>query len=115
VTSAADLLALQQAVRRVRVEESVRKYLVNVVRSTRDHPAVDLGVSPRGTLGLYRACQALAGVRGREFVIPDDVKALASAVLTHRIHINPQTRLRGRTPEQVVAEIVSETPVPVTD
>jgi len=115
VISAEHLLALQQAVRRIRVEESVRRYLVSVVRSTREHPAVDLGVSPRGTLGLYRACQALAGLRGREYVIPDDVKTLAPAVLTHRIHINPQTRLRGRTPEQVVAEIVSETPVPVTD
>lgn len=114
VTSAEELIGLQRAVRQVRVEESVREYLVRVVRSTRSHPAVDLGVSPRGTLGLFRACQALAAVRGREFVIPDDVKTLAPAVLTHRIHINPQTRLRGRTPEQVVAEIVSEAPVPVT-
>jgi MoxR-like ATPase len=114
VTSSA-LLEMQQAVRRIRVEESVREYLVQVVRATREHPAVDLGVSPRGTLALYRTCQALAATRGRDFVMPDDVKRLAPSVLTHRIHINPQTRLRGRTPAQVVAEIVDEVPVPVVD
>jgi MoxR-like ATPase len=97
----------------LRVEESVRQYLVRVVRATREHPAVDLGVSPRGTLALYRACQAIAALRGREFVLPDDVKYMAPWVLTHRIHINPQTLLRGRTAEEVVSEIVSEVPVPV--
>ena len=74
---------------------------------------MELGVSPRGTLALYRASQALAAVRGRGFVIPDDVKLLAPYVLTHRIHISPQTRLRGRTPQEVVGQIVSEVPVPV--
>jgi len=112
--SSATLLEIQRAVRSVRVEDSVRQYLVSVVRATRDHPAVDLGVSPRGTQALFRACQALAAIRGRDFVLPDDVKELAPSVLTHRIHINPQTRLRGRTPQQVVDEIVDEVPVPVT-
>ena len=64
-------------------------------------------------MALYRTAQALAAIRGRAFVIPDDVKALAPAVLTHRIMLSPQTRLRGRTPEEVVAEIVDEVPVPV--
>ena len=109
------LLKMQGAVRRVRVERSVREYLVRVVRATREHPAVDLGVSPRGTLALYRSCQALSAVRGRDFVVPDDVKYLAPWVLTHRIHINPQTRLRGRHPEEVVSEIVNGVPVPVVD
>lgn len=113
VVSAAELLALQDEVRSVRVEESVRQYLVKVVRATREHPAVQLGVSPRGTLALHRACQALAAIRGRSFVIPDDIKVLAPFVLTHRIHISPQTRLRGRTPQEVVAQIVGEVPVPV--
>jgi MoxR-like ATPase len=106
---------MQEEVRHVRVEESVRQYLVKVVRATREHPAVDLGVSPRGTLALHRTCQALAAIRGRSYVMPDDVKHLAPSVLTHRIHINPQTRLRGRTPPQVVAEIVDEVPVPIVD
>jgi MoxR-like ATPase len=115
VTSPAELLALQEAVRQVMVEESVRQYIVRVVRATREHRHVDLGVSPRGTLALYRTAQALATIRGRTFVIPDDVKALTPAVLTHRIMISPQTRLRGRTPEEVVAEIVNEVPVPVDE
>jgi len=108
-----DLQEMQAETAMVRVEESVREYLVRVVRATREHPAVDLGVSPRGTLALYKACQAIAALRGREFVLPDDVKYMAPWVLTHRIHINPQTLLRGRTPEEVVSEIVSEVPVPV--
>ncbi|MDY7040285.1 MAG: MoxR family ATPase [Chloroflexota bacterium] len=113
VATAAELLALQAEVRRVRVERSVREYAVFVVRATREHPSVDLGVSPRGTLALYKTSQALAAVRGRDYVIPDDVKELAPHVLTHRIMISPQTRLRGRTPEEVVMEVIDEVPVPV--
>jgi MoxR-like ATPase len=113
VTGAAELLEMQEAVRQVRVEDSVRGYIVQVARATRDHPAVSLGVSPRGTMALYRTSQARAAIRGRDFVIPDDVKALAPYVLTHRIIINPQTRLRGRTTEEVVMEVVDQVPVPV--
>ena len=110
---AGDLLTMQEQVKEVLVEESVREYVVDVVRATREHGAVELGVSPRGTLALYRTAQALAAIRGRRFVIPDDVKYLAPAVLTHRILISPQTRLRGRHPEEVLAEIVDTVPVPV--
>jgi MoxR-like ATPase len=113
VVQAADLLAMQQQVRGVLVEESVRDYIVKVVRATREHAAVELGVSPRGTLALYKTAQALAALRDRQFVIPDDVKYLAPPVLTHRIIISPQTRLRGRRPEEVMAEIVETVPVPV--
>ena len=113
VVQANDLLAMQEQVRSVLVEDSVREYMVDVVRATRDHEAVELGASPRGTLALYRAVQALAAVRGRAFVIPDDVKFLAPPVLTHRIIISPQTRLRGRRPEEVMAEIVDTVTVPV--
>jgi MoxR-like ATPase len=113
VIGAEDLLRIQQQVKAVMVEDSVREYIVDVVRATRDHVAVELGVSPRGTLALYRTAQALAALRGRTFVIPDDVKYLAPPVLTHRIIISPQTRLRGRRPEEVAAEIVESVPVPV--
>lgn len=113
VCSPAEILAAQEEVRQVRVERSVREYLVRVVRATRDHPAVEVGASPRGALALYRACQALAGLRGRDFVLPDEVKRLAPAVLTHRLVISPQTRLRGRRPEEVLQEIVDTVPVPV--
>ena len=104
---------MQRRVRTVRVEESVREYVVKVARATREHDEVDLGASPRGTMALYHTSQAWAALRGREFVLPDDVKFLAPHVLTHRIHISPQTRLRGRRPEEVVAEIVNTVPVPV--
>ena len=108
-----DLLAMQSQTRSVLIEDTVREYIVDVVRATREHDAVELGVSPRGTLALYHTAQALAVLRGRGFVIPDDVKYLAPAVLTHRIIISPQTRLRGRRPEEVLAEIVDTVPVPV--
>jgi len=113
VLASSALLELQQLVRSVKVENSVREYLVRVARATRDHPAVELGVSPRGTLALYRTAQALAALRGRDYVIPDDIKHLAPSVLVHRIIIRPQTRLRGRTPDQVITEIVDSVPVPV--
>ena len=113
VTQPEELLGMQRAVRSVRVEDSVRGYVVQVARATREHPAVSLGVSPRGTMALYHTAQARAAIRGREYVIPDDVKALAPHVLTHRIIINPQTRLRGRTPQEVVMDVVDQVPVPV--
>jgi len=113
VLSSEALLDLQEKARFIKVEKSVREYLVHVTRATREHPAVELGVSPRGTLSLYKTAQALAALRGRDYVIPDDIKLLAPSVLTHRIIIHPQTRLRGRTPEQVITEIVDSVPVPV--
>ncbi|MGQ9584898.1 MAG: AAA family ATPase [Anaerolineae bacterium] len=113
VVTAEEILAMQKEVRTVRVEQTVREYLVRVVRTTREHPAVSLGVSPRGTLALHRTSQALAALRGREYVLPDDVKTLVPYVLTHRILISPQTRLRGRTPQEIVEEIVDRVPVPV--
>ncbi len=115
VVQTEDLLAMQQQVKTVLVEESVRGYIVKVVRATREHQAVELGVSPRGTLSLYKTAQALAALRGRKFVIPDDVKYLAPSVLTHRIIISPQTRLRGRRPEEVMMEVVDTVPVPVEE
>jgi MoxR-like ATPase len=115
VVSVDHLLTLRRQVTTVHVSAAVRGYLLQVVRSTREHPLVVLGVSPRGSLALFRASQALAALRGRDFVIPSDIQALAPALLTHRIHISPQTRLRGRTPQQIVADITEQTPVPVNE
>ena len=113
VVEAEEIVALQQAVRQIRVEESVRNYIVNVCRATRDHEDIELGASPRATMALYRTCQALAAINGRSFVIPDDVKTMTPYVLTHRLIVNPQTRLRGRRPEEVINEVVNTVPVPV--
>ncbi len=107
------IITLQMQVRAVRVEESVRRYIVQVCRATRDHVDIELGASPRATMALYHTAQALAAIRNRDFVIPDDVKLLAPAVLVHRLVVNPQTRLRGRTPVDVLHDVMSTVPVPV--
>ncbi len=108
-----ELLAMQKQVREIRVEASVRNYAIAITRATRVHSEVSLGASPRGTLALYHAAQAWAAIHGRAFVVPDDIKKLTPYVLTHRILIQPQVRLRGRKPEDIVAEIVETVPVPV--
>jgi MoxR-like ATPase len=113
VTSPQELATMQRRVRETRVEESVRGYIVDIVRATREHADIELGVSPRGTLALYRCAQALAAVRGREYVLPDDVKLLAPHVLTHRIIISPTTRLRGRSLAEVLMDVIEKVPVPV--
>jgi MoxR-like ATPase len=113
VTAPDEILAMQREVREVRVEESVRGYMVQVVRATREHRDIQLGVSPRGTLALHQCARALAAIRGREYVIPDDVKLLAPYVLSHRIMISPATRLRGRKISDVLMDVIDTVPVPV--
>ncbi len=108
-----DIITMQAEVRTIRVEESVRNYIVNVCRATREHEDIELGASPRATMALYRTCQAIAAIRGRDFVIPDDVKTMAPFVLTHRLMVNPQTRLRGRKPEDIIRDVVDTVTVPV--
>lgn len=111
VATADQLLAAQQKVRSVHVEASVRTYIVNLVRSTRSHADVSLGASPRGSLALFRTSQALAALRGRAYVLPDDVKALAPVVLGHRLLIKPESQLRGRSGAIVIGDILRSTPV----
>ncbi len=99
VVSSAELLALLPVVRAVLVSRPVAEYLLKVVRNTREHPAIELGASPRAALALFRAAQARAAMAGREYVKPDDVKALAPAVLAHRLVTTAQSRLRGQDAE----------------
>jgi len=113
VVTTDELLAMQRQVREIRVEASVRNYAVAITRATRGHSEVSLGASPRGTMALYHSAQAWAAIHGRAFVVPDDIKLLAPYVLTHRILIQPQVRLRGRKPEDIITEIVDTVPVPV--
>ncbi|MBI4496299.1 MAG: MoxR family ATPase [Chloroflexi bacterium] len=113
VLSAQDLLAVQQAVRRVHVAEALREYIVRLCRATRVHASVDLGASPRATLALFRTARAKAALAGRDYVLPDDVKALAVPVLAHRMLLSAQTRLRGRSTEAIVDEVLHTVPVPV--
>lgn len=113
VTSPEEILELQRLRAQVRVEDSVRDYVVQVARATREHAEISLGASPRASLFLFRASQAWAAIQGRDYVLPDDVKFMAPHVLTHRLMISPQAQLRGRRPEELVASIVDSVPVPV--
>ena len=113
VASADEVVRIQQAVRRVYVDPVLRNYLVRLTRATRVHPDVELGASPRATIGLYRCAQALAAIRGREYIIPDELKTLAEPALAHRIILKSMARLQERTPQSVVAEILESQPVPV--
>jgi len=112
VVSAAELVACQHAVREVHVDEKVRRYLMQIVHDTRGHEALALGASPRATLAIFRASQAMAAVRGRSFVLPDDVKRVAGPVLTHRLILKPESRLRKITAMKVIEEVVAEIAVP---
>ena len=113
IVSAEEILALQGAIRQVAWQSEMERYLLAIVRATREHPAVTLGVSPRGTLALYRACEAFAAMQGRDYVQPDDVKRLAPSVLAHRLLTTTRARLRGSAAEAIITEIVASVPVPV--
>jgi MoxR-like ATPase len=113
VLAPAAVLAMRDAVRGVFVTPDVRRYITRLVRSTRDHEQIELGVSPRGSLALYRASQAYATVRGRSFVTPDDVKYLAPSVLAHRIMPGADARLRGKSSEDLISDVSGRVPVPV--
>ena len=113
VLTAERLQELQHMIRRVRVEPAIENYIVELVRATRNHSGVELGVSPRGTLALYRSSQAYAAIHGRFYVIPDDVKRVARPVLSHRMIATSQTRLHGRVMEQIIEEVLHNVSVPV--
>ena len=104
---------LQQKVRQVHVVESVRGYILNLVNSTRDHPALSLGASPRGSLALFRTAQARAALQGRDYVIPDDIKYVAVACLAHRMMMNPENVLSGETTGDVIRELLKSVEVPL--
>jgi MoxR-like ATPase len=113
VATPAEIISLQAARRQVRVEDSVRDYIVRVARATRENNDIQLGASPRATLALYQSAQAWAAIHGREYILPDDVKHAAPYVLCHRLMISPQSQLRGRTASELVNDIVATVPVPV--
>jgi MoxR-like ATPase len=112
VISRERLLDLRDLVRTVRVADEVEAYVVDLVRATRSHPDVELGASPRATVALYRTAQAAAVLGGRDFVTPDDVKAVAPAVLTHRLVVSLDRSLHGATAAAALAQLLATTPVP---
>ena len=113
VVSAAEVLEIQETLRNVRATRAVKEYIVDVVTATREHERALLGASPRGSLDLLHCCQALAGMRGRDYVLPDDVKELAAPVLAHRIIARAESRLRRTEGREIVEEVLSRVPVPI--
>jgi MoxR-like ATPase len=112
VVTAEEIVALIQVRRGIHVEESLRGYLVELVTKTRRHPCLDLGASPRGAIALFNASRVLAMLRGREYVIPDDLKYLAPYILGHRVMVAPEATVRGVNGITVIKEIIDGTPVP---
>jgi MoxR-like ATPase len=107
-----EVLQMQESVREVHIDASLKQYMVDIVTATRDHPLLALGASPRASLGLMRTGQARASLLGRDFVLPDDVKALAASVLCHRLILKPEARLRQSDLVSLVHEILDRVPVP---
>ena len=107
-----ELRVAQEQVKDIYVDQLVKEYIINIVRQTREHPDVYLGSSSRGALAIYRLGQARAALLGRDYVLPDDVKALAGPALGHRIIVGPAARIKDIEPEQIVQDIVDQTAVP---
>jgi MoxR-like ATPase len=113
VATADELIACQAAVREVHVDEKVRRYVLQIVQGTRENEDLELGASPRASLALFRASQATAAIFGRNFVQPDDVKRVAAPILTHRVILRPESRLRKITAAAVINEVVADVRVPI--
>ena len=112
VVTVQELLAAQAAVREVYVADDIKQYIINLVGASRQHPDVYLGSSPRGSLALFRCAQARAAMAGRDYVVPDDVKALAEVALAHRVIVGPAARIRDISSRTIVQDILATTPVP---
>ncbi|HOB35473.1 MAG TPA: MoxR family ATPase [Bacillota bacterium] len=112
VITASELLAAQEAAAQVKLEDNMVRYIIELCSRTRDISALYLGASPRGSLGLARAAKALAWLRGRQYVIPDDIKELAVPVLAHRVLLTPEDKLRGVSTQAIIAKLVNTVPVP---
>jgi len=114
VSSVEEVLMMQSASKHVYLDDSIKGYIVDMVARTRTHPAVQLGASPRGSLGIMRASQAKAFLAQRDFVIPDDVKLVAEGVLCHRLILKPDEIVSGISPAQILSQVMSSVPVPIT-
>ncbi len=113
VADGPEIVELQRLVQQVHVSPVLSNYIVKLVQATREHPDVELGASPRATMGLYRCSQAVAAIQGRDFVGPDDIKLLAPYTLPHRIIVKSQARLRERSAEDVISDVLTKVEVPV--
>jgi MoxR-like ATPase len=111
VVNGQDLSVLQKQIWDVHVDGTLQDYIISLVAATRDHPDLSLGVSPRGSLALLKGAQALAAIRGREYVVPEDIKELVPLTLAHRLILTPDAELRGRTPQMILEGVLEKTPL----
>jgi MoxR-like ATPase len=112
VLTVEELLTIQEAIKQVYIDPLIKDYIVALVNATRNHPDVYLGASPRGSLALFRTGQARAALEGRDYVIPDDIKAMAEVTLAHRIIVTPAARIKNVNPRTVVQELLDAVPIP---
>jgi MoxR-like ATPase len=111
VVDGQELSSLQKRIWDVHVDDTLQDYIISLVAATREHPDLSLGVSPRGSLALLKGAQALAAIRGRDYVVPEDIKALVPLTLAHRLILTPDAELRGRTPQLILASVLEKTPL----
>lgn len=113
VVNSADIIEARKNFTKVFVDEEIIKYLLKIVRSTREHEEIELGISPRGSMALFRAIQAYAAIQGRDYVLPDDVKELVNPIFIHRIILNGQAAVKGRKVDDVIKDILNGIATPV--
>ena len=113
-TDVEEFVAAQEAIKQVHVDDLIKEYIIALVNATRKHPDLYLGSSPRGSLALYKTGRARAAMEGRDYVIPDDIKALALPALAHRLIVSPSARIKNVDPRAVVEEVINSVPVPGT-
>jgi MoxR-like ATPase len=114
VADAREIAALIEAVKQVHAAEALKRYIVDLIRATREHHALELGASPRASLGMLRAARAYAAADGRDYTLPDDVKTLAVPVLAHRVILAPEAQMSDRTAEDVITELLDSVPIPTS-
>lgn len=115
VATPEDIIDLQEACKNIYVDNTVREYIVSLIDATRNHENVSLGASPRASLGMFRAARGLAILRDRDYVIPDDIKELAYAVLAHRLILSPSARMKGLHTGQIISNLLESVPIPSTN
>lgn len=115
VVNSEEILEARKSFTKVYVDEEIIKYILEVVRATRSHEEIELGISPRGSMALFRAVQAYAAIQGRDYVLPDDVKELVKPIFIHRIDLNGKAAVKGRTPIEIIDDILNEISPPVED
>jgi len=115
IVSPAQIIEMQKSIRQIHIDDDLKNYIVKIVESTRSEPRIEVGISPRGSIALFKLSKAHAAYTGRDYVVPDDIKNVALPALSHRIILKPEARVRGVKAENIIKEIVNKIPVPTVE